>query len=249
MSPPVVLRVLSLVVTLIEFSLGLAPAEDGNPETEAHPAPEAEVRNRIRDLRHGLRDVPLPLIIEALCGHRVLGWDGDGRAQFEAAAEVVRESIDREGVRSARINEAGNAVERHVLEALRRQGFVAGRPVAESGRVRTAGYPDLEAKFGGVAYYIEVKVLTEGTEDSTQRSFYLSPSADFKVTHDAVHLLVAVELEPVARETDPEGLVRYRAVRVRWLDLSRLRCDLKHEFNASNRDLYSPEAGLIVIER
>jgi hypothetical protein len=213
---------------------------------EAGPAEQAEageaLRERIRAMREGVRDVPLPVVIEALAGHRVVPWAGEERPALEAAADAVLDSVNRGGIETARINEAGNAVESHVLSALRQQGFVAGRAVAASGRARAAGYPDLEASREGHAFYVEVKVYSAATEDSTQRSFYLSPSADFKVVRDAHHLLIGVELAPRA-----DG--RHGARSVRWLDLARLRCDLKYEFNAANRGLYAPEAGLIIFER
>jgi hypothetical protein len=190
---------------------------------------------------NGVRDVPLPVIVEAISGYAVIGWNGEQQAALSRAAAGVLESINQTGVEAGRVNEAGNAVENHVLEALRANGFEVGRPVAPSGRMRSAGYPDLEAQREEAAFYVEVKAFSSRTEDSTQRSFYLSPSADFKITRDAHHLLIAIELAPAVK-----GL--YRARSVRWLDLSRLVCDLKYEFNASNRDMYNPDAGLIIIE-
>jgi hypothetical protein len=182
------------------------------------------------------------LIIEALASHRVLPWNGEEADALTAAADTVRASINQNGLDATRVNEAGNAVEDFVLDALRRAGFHAGRPVALSGRARVVGYPDLEATRDGVPFYVEVKTYGPATIDSTQRTFYLSPSGDFKVTHDAHHLLIAVELES-------NGAGHYHALAVRWLDLSRLRCDLKYEFNANNRDMYRSEAGLTIIDR
>jgi len=233
-----------LWLALISPVMAAAPVADTAPESPEAAAPETAeaLRARIRDLVRGMRDVPLPLIVEALSGCRVLPWDGEcGDALAEVAADV-RASINRGGVSAGRVNEAGNLVERYVERALRRHGFAAGVPVAASGRARAAGYPDLEAGRDGCAFYIEVKTYSAKTRASTQRSFYLSPSADFKVTRDAHHLLIAVELEVAAR-----GL--YRAASVRWYDLSGLRCDLKHEFNASNRDLYGGAGARLILER
>ena len=201
---------------------------------------EGILRERIRGMREGVRNVPLPLIIEELSGHRVVAWTGEERMALEALAGAVLKSINAEGIEALRINEAGNAVENRVLVAARERGFTARRPVAASGRTRVAGYPDLEAVRDEHAFYIEAKVYSPATEDSAQRSFYLSPSADCKVTRDAHHLLIAVELAL-------ESSGRYRASRVRWLDLGRLRCDLKYEFNASNADLYAPGGGLVIL--
>jgi hypothetical protein len=231
---------LVIVAAILGCSLPSGADEPPSP-ADGEESSQRALHGRIRDMRNGLHDVALPVIIEALAGRRVVPWAGEERVALEAVADAVRALVNRDGVEAGRINEAGNAVESHVLAAIREQGFVAGRPVAASGQVRAAGYPDLEATRGGHAFYIEVKVFSAATEDSAQRSFYLSPSADFKVTHDAHHLLIAVELALRAGG-------RYGASKVRWLDLSRLRCDLKYEFNASNRDLYAPDAGLIIIE-
>jgi hypothetical protein len=205
---------------------------------------EADLRARVRELRDGLRDVPLPLIIEEFSGHAVRPWQGECRDQLAAVGDDVLAAINREGLASARVNEAGNAVEVVVLAALGARGLRAGRPAGPSGHARVVGYPDLEAiaADGATAFYIEVKTYSATTKDSAQRTFYLSPGTDFKVMRDAIHLLIAVQLEPVS-----DG--RYRATSLRWLDLSGLRCDLKHEFNANNRDLYRQESGLVIIEK
>lgn len=209
------------------------------------PAPEAaaddQLRQRIRDMATGLKDIPLPVIIDALTGHRVVPWKGESRETLLAVAKKVEQLIAAGEIEASRVNEAGNKVESIVIEAMSSLGIRAGRPRAESGRGRSTGYPDLEAEIGGTNFYIEVKTFSAATIDSSQRSFYLSPSTDFKVTRDAVHLLVAIELFPSSRGS-------YRAQSVRWLDLSGLRCDLKYEFNASNRDLYRRESGLVVVE-
>lgn len=215
-------------------SLRAVAADDGDTE--------AETRERIRALRVSLREVPLPWIVEELSGHRVMPWNGERRAELAAVAAEVVAAVNRDDVVAARANEAGNAVEKFVITALAAQGFRAGRPAGPSGRAHVAGYPDVEAvtENGAEAFYVEVKTFSAATSDSDQRTFYLSPSADFKVTRDAHHLLIAIELEH-----DANG--HFRARSARWLDLSRLRCDLKPEFNASNRDLYREEAGLTVI--
>jgi hypothetical protein len=235
------------IMTRALFGVVLASAWASLPAAEAAApaAPDETVlRQRVRELRDGLRDVPLPLIIEEFSGHVVLPWQGEYRAQLVAVGDDVLNAINREGLTSARVNEAGNAVEDFVFTALGTRGFRAGRPAGPSGRMHVAGYPDLEAigDDGATAFYVEVKTYSATTKDSTQRTFYLSPGADFKVTRDAVHLLIAVQLEPVS-----DG--RYHATSVRWLDLSGLKCDLKHEFNANNRDLYRPESGLVILEQ
>lgn len=204
-------------------------------------APPMEMRERIRDMVGGIKDVPLPVIVEAITEHRVLPWQGQARETLAAIARRIEQLIEEGEIEAARMNEAGNRVENVVIEAMQGLGLQAGRAKTESGRTRTSGYPDLEVEIEGTSFYVEVKAFSAATVDSTQRSFYLSPSTDFKVARDAIHLLVAVELTPGTKGS-------YRAESVRWLDLSGLRCDLKYEFNASNRDLYRRESGLVIVE-
>jgi hypothetical protein len=212
------------------------------PAAEVAPD-EAVLRERVRTLRDGVRDVPLPLIIEEFSGHAVRPWRGECRDGLVAVGNAVMAAINREGLASNRANEAGNAVEDFVLSALGAHGFRAGRPAGPSGRVQATGYPDLEAtgNDGATAFYVEVKTFNATAKDTTLRSFYLSPGANFKVTRAAIHLLIGVQLE---RTRDGH----FRATSVCWLDLSGLKCDLKHEFNANNRDLYRPESGLVILE-
>jgi len=227
----------ALVMSGAWMCAGRVSADDNT----ARDATQEALRERIRDMRDGVKDVPLPVIIEALAGHRVLPWQGQSREQLVALAARIRQRIGETGIEAARMNEAGNMVEAVVLDVLHESGVKVARPKTASGRTRVVGYPDLEATVGGTEFYIEVKTFSAATIDSTQRSFYLSPSTDFKITRDAVHLLVAIELA-----TGAGG--RYHAQNVRWLDLSGLRCDLKYEFNASNRDLYRRESGLVIAE-
>lgn len=238
-----VLRYLGLLGVAVSLFAGVARADAPRaaaPSVIVDPG-EERLRERIRDMVGGMKDVPLPVIIEALGNHRVLPWKGEGREVLNGIAQSIAVMIARGGIEAARMNEAGNQVQNVVIEAMRDRGLDVRRAKGESGRSRSAGYPDLEVEIEGTAFYVEVKTFSAATIDSTQRSFYLSPSTDFKVTRDAIHLLVAVELSPGAKGN-------YLARSVRWLDLSGLRCDLKYEFNASNRDLYRRESGLVVIE-
>ena len=70
------------------------------------------------------------------------------------------------------------------------------------------------------------------------RSFYLSPSSDFKVTANARHLLLAFEM--VATPTTGKNS-NYCAQAFKLIDLHDLQCDVKYEFNSDNKRLYAPE--------
>lgn len=181
----------------------------------------------------------LSAVVERLFGQPVLDHQAESIEALEAAAVAALDAINEKGIIAGRVNEVGNAVEPFVIAALTAHGFEADTPQARSGRRRSAGYPDIAAIREGDCFYLEVKTYHPSNEATTQRSFYLSPGDDPKVTRPAFHLLIAFAMEPA-------GDNRYLARSVRLLDLSELPLKLKLEFNASNRDLYGPAAGLEV---
>lgn len=187
------------------------------------------------------RTIGLPQLIDLITGHEVYDWDEGMAPTFKRIAEDVVAQVQDRPIETERINEVGNVVELYVLDALEKAGLKSGRPTPPSGRRKTAGYPDLFADSGKRYYYIEIKTYSPKTERSTQRTFYISPSDDFKVTRDAYHLLLAFSTEEIK-----EGV--YSLTGFKLLDLYELECNLKLEFNASNRDLYSDESGLVVEE-
>ncbi len=66
------------------------------------------------------------------------------------------------------------------------------------------------------------------------RSFYLSPSDDFKVSKDALHLLIAFEITLKNQASFVSG----------WkiITVDRLLVDVKYEFNSNNPRLYTKES-------
>lgn len=162
-------------------------------------------------------------------------WQGEERDALQASASAL---IVAEPISAGRVNEVGFTVEKLLREALAEQGFTVDTPETQSGRRQSAGYPDMAARKDGRTFYIEVKSFSAKTADSTQRSFYLSPSDDPKITEDAHHLLFGVEMEALPND-------EYRIARVELLDLTKLQCELKIEFNASNRDLYDGELTIL----
>ena len=188
------------------------------------------------------RKIALPELVSLITGHTVYDWDEAIAPTFKQVAESVLAEVQANPIRTERINEVGNAVELYVLDALEKAGLQSGRPTPPSGRTKTAGYPDLFAEKQDDYFYIEIKTYSPKTEKSSLRTFYISPSDDFKVTRDAYHLLLAFSTEEVE-----EGV--YSLSGFKLLDLYGLECQLKLEFNASNRDLYSDESGLVVEEQ
>jgi hypothetical protein len=79
--------------------------------------------------------------------------------------------------------------------------------------------------------------------ETTQRAFYFSPSEQFKVTRNALHLLLAFQLEKTIRE----GKAAFVPVHWKLITLQDLMVDLKHEFNQHNRNMYGSGAAKALI--
>jgi len=186
------------------------------------------------------KDIPFPVVIKALTGTRVLAYDpsnGELRElldRMSKATSLAGREANETGIFTARPNEAGNQIEPFVVSALRQCGVKSIKPVSRKGRTKTAGYPDIEATYKELPMYIDCKTFAGETRDSTLRTFYLSPSDDPKVTRDAYHLLIAYQMERDTRR----GKEAFVPTSWHIYSLHELKVQVKHEFNASNRDLY-----------
>lgn len=189
-----------------------------------------------------VKNVPFFVIIKGISDKEVLQYDETGKAGLVKAARAAATKINAAGITSARPNEVGNYIEPYVIDALNKNGFTAAKPSTPAKGVKSAGYPDIYAVHSGKSFYIECKTYAEKNVATTQRSFYLSPSTDFKVTRDAFHLVFAYSIKPV-------GTGLYKTDGFRILDIRSLLCDLKYEFQSDNRRLYSTDKGSILIYR
>ncbi|WP_269540571.1 hypothetical protein [Cerasicoccus fimbriatus] len=200
-------------------------AESGASETAQLPAMIATQNDHA---------YPMTELIPMISGYQVVPWSGQQLAALRSAAEGVLRHSQANPIQSGRVNEVGNQVEDLLGERLVAEGFTVDTPRTQSGRRQSAGYPDLVARKDGETFYIEVKCYSAKTENSTQRSFYLSPSEDPKIREDAIHLLFGFEMKEIAEN-------QYQLDQFHVLDLAELACQVKIEFNASNRDLYGGE--------
>ncbi|HAV63903.1 MAG TPA: hypothetical protein DCY13_16250 [Verrucomicrobiales bacterium] len=148
------------------------------------------------------------------------------------AARAAREAM----IDKARANEVGNAVEPLVIQALNAAGLKAARPKTASGRTAAAGYPDVELE-SDPPCYLELKTFNARTASSSQRTFYYSPSETSKVTREALHLLLAFEME----QLEVSGRTIWAPVRFKITSLHAVAVQLKVEYNQSNRGLYAKE--------
>jgi hypothetical protein len=188
--------------------------------------------------------IPFKDVILATTQHRVLDLDTNNPAhlalhrKISAAAKAAAANARAEGLFAARINEAGNHMEVLVKAALKDADLDAHTPVTADGTAQEAGYPDVEI-LGDPPCYLELKTYSATTANTTQRSFYYSPSGRPKVTRDALHLLLAYELEKIERD----GKTIFVPTHWKLITLQDLQVDLKFEFNQSNRGLYGKDAG------
>ena len=199
------------------------------------------LENTLAQFLKPLRGIPFPVVIKALAQKAVLPFE-IGKPELvsvlrelEFAATAAGAEAHRVGIFTARPNEAGNAIEPIVQRALRQQGYGAEKPMTAVGRRRTSGYPDIEVSYEGIVVYLDCKTYAIGKESQSFRTFYLSPSREPKITKDGYHLLLAFGM----KEGDRGGRTCFLPVRWALYDLYQLKVQVKHEFNASNRDIYS----------
>ena len=93
-------------------------------------------------------------------------------------------------------------------------------------------------------YYLECKTYNRENVSTTQRSFYFSPSDEFKVTHDAPHFLLSYEIY-VDGEEGHNHIYKCRHYKI--LSIEALSLDVKYEFNSDNKRMYSGKDGTVLL--
>jgi hypothetical protein len=205
-----------------------------------------ELEETISKFLSPLKDIPLSVVIKALTGYSVIPFDKQDRADSELLEKLVKamqrgsKAAYDEGIFTNRPNEVGNHIEPFVRMALNDIGVSASIPRTKRGIHKAAGYPDIEINYKNRVTYLECKTYNVKSEESSFRAFYLQPSEDSKITSDARHLMVGFEIESAKRA----GKNAYVPTRWRLYTLHNLRVQVKHEFNASNVNLYD-EASLL----
>jgi Holliday junction resolvase len=196
-----------------------------------------QLEDVVRKMLSPLKGIPLNIVIKALSGYKILEFnknDPYDRELLECliiAFKNTMQSINNNGIDKARPNEVGNAIEYYVKKELNNLGCNATTPTAKSGRQKSTGYPDIMFNYKGKDNYLECKTFNENDLTSSLRTFYLSPSDDFKITKDAHHFLVSFEME---KRKDNKFYVK----RFKILTLEKINVDVKNEFNANNKELY-----------
>jgi len=201
-----------------------------------------DLENTVKQMLSPLKDLPFTVIIKSISGFSVLSFQKEqnvidlfGKSFDKAAVE-----INKNGIKASRPNEVGNYIEPFIKNALKNMGFTVDIPTDSNGKKKATGYPDIEVTYQDKSFYLEVKTYNVKNINTTQRSFYFSPSENFKVTKDAPHLLISYQME-----RNKNGL--YYAKHWKFFSLENLKVDLKHEFNQNNRKTYGDESYLDLI--
>lgn len=197
----------------------------------------------IKQMLQPLKGIPLKLVIPALSGYKIVPFnhnddkDIDLLNTLKIVAQNSAKSFNAIEVLRSRPNEIGNDIEPFVKKVLEENGLRAGTPNTIKGKKKSTGYPDIEFedKFGRINY-LECKTYNIENISTTQRSFYLSPSEDFKITKDAHHFVISFEIY-VKENRGVNHLYKCNSWKI--IALENLEVDVKYEFNSDNKRLYA----------
>jgi len=205
-----------------------------------------ELENRIKQTSQPpLRNLPMSFVVETLSGHKVIPFDKENvqdrivLAKLQEVAKLTTIEVNKHGILRSRANEVGNDIEPYVKNALIQIGYESDKPKTKGGKKKSTAYPDLYFvdEFGRVNY-LECKTFNVKNVATTQRSFYFSPSEEFKVTADAHHFVISFEIYTDGRKEDKNI---YKCKSWKLLSIENLEIDLKYEFLSNNKKLYAKE--------
>jgi hypothetical protein len=216
-----------------------------------HPTSAADVPRVVGSLmaeQNALGQVPFSDVVSAATGRKVLAVnptnaiDKELLGKIGAAMDRVLQKLNvtnGPAQQKRRINEVSALFEAAIKAELNAiEGLECDFPKTAAGARQRSGYPDLRLadKKSGRVFYIDPKLFERGSRASSLRTFYYEPKRETnKILEDAHHLLVGFE---------HDGKANGAWTFLSWelVDLSRSQVKLKAEFQASNRDLYRPEA-------
>jgi hypothetical protein len=209
-----------------------------------------KLENIIKQMLKPLKDIPFNLVIESITGKKVISFDHNNKEHKQvlellkkAALNAGRE-INKYGILRPRPNEVGNDIEKYVRNSLNSVGLKADVPVGPSGHKKATGYPDIIFWYNEKPYYLECKTYNIENIETTQRSFYFSPSDEFKVIYDTIHFLLSYQIY-VEGEKGNKHI--YKCKHYKILSIQSLSLDVKYEFNSDNKRIYSGKDGTIIL--
>ncbi len=204
----------------------------------------------IKQMIKPLSDVPFNLVIEAMTGRKVLTFDFKN-SEHKDILELLKQTaikagkkINKNGILRARPNEVGNDIESYIKDALNSLDLDADIPKSSNGNKKAAGYPDIVFWYNSNPYYLECKTYNIKNIETTQRSFYFSPSDEFKVIYDAPHFILSLEIYN-AGERENKKIFKCRHYKI--LSIENLLLDIKYEFNSDNKRMYSGRGGTVIL--
>ena len=185
-----------------------------------------------------LKNIPFNIAIKAVSGFEVEFFDNKNKNHLKALEKIIEVGNiiikESEILTAKRINEIGNKIEIIVKKAFAKINIESFTPNSKS-----AGYPDIEFKLDDANYYFECKTYNEKSINSSFRSFYFSPSSNFKIKQKTVHFLISFEIEAFKNG--------YICKSFKVVSLDTLTLDLKSEFNSSNAKIYSNNFGAKIL--
>lgn len=207
-----------------------------------------ELEDTIKQFLKPLKNIPFKIAMNAVSGCNVIPFDKNNPEDKQLlkdlieAAKIATKNANKVGIFTRRANEVGNHIEPFMIEALKQIGLKADKPTTREGNKKAVGYPDIFVEDRQKRpNYIECKTYNEQNYQTTQRSFYFSPAErpeDFKVIYDARHIIVSFKIERVERN----GKNAFVPVYWKIFSIDNLVGQIKHEFNASNKQIYTKEA-------
>ncbi len=210
-----------------------------------------ELQGVIAQMLKPLKGLSLGIVIEGLSNYEVIQFDKKNTKDLKVLKILIKVAnnvlfeVNQNGIKRSRPNEVGNDIEPFVIQELEKLGYKALIPKTFEGKSKTTGYPDIEFidEFDRVNY-LECKTFNVKNIATTQRSFYLSPSKEFKVTQNAIHFGISFEVF-VDKNIGNNRIYKVNSWKI--LDLSKLELDVKYEFNSDNKRLYNEN--LILAEK
>ena len=197
----------------------------------------------LAQLLRPMKNIPFEEAVIELYGVTVEKFDAENENNQKILDRITKamrnacKMIQLNPIERPRPNEVGNEMKEFVIDALCKEGLEAFRPKTKDGKGKSAGYPDIRISTDDIPIYLEVKTFSADNYNTTQRSFYFSPTDNPKITDNAHHLLIGFEMAQKKNLYTPEAF--------EIVDLYGLSCDIKFEFNSHNKKLYENERILV----
>lgn len=227
----------SLIALTACFLTGSGLAE--NLPEPADPKSAAVVR-AMADSRM-LENVPFQDVVLAATGRKVFAVNPENdEAWLKKLGQILDHVLKTVNDPShavqagGRINEASRFIEEELMTQLNSvPGWKGSIPETSSQTQQRSGYPDIRLLLEDQRIvYLDPKLHAVGSRMSSFRTFYFEPKQEtFKITEDAIHLLVAVGHSP-----RDGGGIQFDTWEL--IDIANMPLRLKAEFQASNREIF-----------